>query len=351
MTEQQRRARITCELWVFIAGVDTVPVLRQGNLSLSGVYFEMVGPVDELGTVQLLQLASHDQAQRAEMLARLIRTVTVDDHRLERPIHGVAFAFLPVHQSEMAALEALAQHVVQQEMDREIPIEIDPGFSAEVERGEEEARPARVHRLSIRRMVLETRWPVAAGETLHVEFESREARTTIPFRGEVVAVTTYRAEGRDTYRAEVRIDQAGAAQGQGAGPFSSDTVSSLFEELISRKAHGKGSGRRGDLKGELDRIPLTSMLGLLETERMTGELRLSRKQQRASLTVSEGRLVDVELDETRPPPERVVAELLTWKEWRFEFFATESILPEGVGTSITALLLELARQQDERARA
>jgi hypothetical protein len=96
------------------------------------------------------------------------------------------------------------------------------------------------------------------------------------------------------------------------------------------------------------------VLSFLEAEKKTGDLRLDNGDDHAVLRIINGMLRDVKnLGRWKQPNDRVF-ELLSWTSGQFELFA----LPpggesEGVRepTSVTFLLMEHARREDEAAEA
>jgi CheY-like chemotaxis protein len=111
--------------------------------------------------------------------------------------------------------------------------------------------------------------------------------------------------------------------------------------------------RRAALVGQLDQFGLPGVLVVLELERKSGVVILSRADARGRLWVREGRVLRAEVDgdsDATPPRTRAEAvyELLTWSEGRFEFNAGAVDGDDEIGTSTSFLLMEGARLQDER---
>ena len=63
MDESRRSARIPGRFWVAVEGVDAEPVLRHGDISATGLFFELTEDIGDVGTVQFLHLASVDRAR------------------------------------------------------------------------------------------------------------------------------------------------------------------------------------------------------------------------------------------------------------------------------------------------
>jgi hypothetical protein len=63
--------------------------------------------------------------------------------------------------------------------------------------------------------------------------------------------------------------------------------------------------------------------------------------------VNEGRLVDVTPVPEGSSPRAELSRLLAWTEGAFEFFVQPVQRPNRIGVGTTALLLDLAREEDE----
>jgi len=109
------------------------------------------------------------------------------------------------------------------------------------------------------------------------------------------------------------------------------------------------------LRGDLHHVRLSSVLSFLEAEKKTGDLRLDNGDDHAVLRIINGMLRDVKnLGRWKQAQDRVF-ELLSWTSGQFELFA----LPPGGEqeggamelTSVTFLLMEHARREDEAAEA
>jgi CheY-like chemotaxis protein len=117
-----------------------------------------------------------------------------------------------------------------------------------------------------------------------------------------------------------------------------------------------GEARPG-IHGSLDQLGLSSLLIVLEMERKSGLLVLSRAGPGAvsgdagetgRLFLRDGRVVRVRIDgQVAPKNEAAIYHLLGWAEGQFEFSALEVDMEDEVKLSTTALLIEGARRLDE----
>lgn len=135
-----------------------------------------------------------------------------------------------------------------------------------------------------------------------------------------------------------------------------DEIVARIQGVLTRRAGNPNINpeSRG-LRGDLQHVRLGSVLSFLEAEKKTGDLRLDNGDDHAVLRIIGGVLRDVKhLGRWSHPHERVF-ELLSWAGGQFEFFA----LPPGSEveggplepTSVTYLLMEHARREDEAAEA
>src|SRR5207247_110692 len=93
--------------------------------------------------------------------------------------------------------------------------------------------------------------------------------------------------------------------------------------------------------GSLDQLGLSSLLMMLEMEKKSGILRLTRDDETAQLYFQNGRVIKAAMD-GRPEPAGAacVHHVLTWSTGRFGFSVQPVDLPDEVRTSTTHLLME-----------
>jgi DNA-binding response OmpR family regulator len=112
--------------------------------------------------------------------------------------------------------------------------------------------------------------------------------------------------------------------------------------------------RAPGIQGTLDQLGLSSLLIVLEMERKSGVLVLSRPAETPQtletgrVFIRSGRVARVRIDgKPTPKNHHAVYHMLTWTEGTFEFSALEVDMEDEVKTSTTALLMEGARRIDE----
>ncbi len=105
------------------------------------------------------------------------------------------------------------------------------------------------------------------------------------------------------------------------------------------------------VRGAVGQLGLPSLLTMVEQERKTGVLTLTRDDQLAWLTFVDGRLVRVRASDHRDDSRATLMRVLDWTDGYFELAAGGAEGEAELEESITHLLLEHARVSDERSRA
>jgi CheY-like chemotaxis protein/Tfp pilus assembly protein PilZ len=134
-------------------------------------------------------------------------------------------------------------------------------------------------------------------------------------------------------------------------PFLDEELVIRVHRVVAPSAPAANPGLRGNLVD----IGLGTLLSLFEFERKSGILLLMRDGEVARLFVNEGKVLKVEssansVGAPRPPKQRMM-QLLDWHVGSFEFSPCAIGGRDELGTSITAMLLEHARVQDEQVPA
>jgi DNA-binding response OmpR family regulator len=110
-------------------------------------------------------------------------------------------------------------------------------------------------------------------------------------------------------------------------------------------------GDRVLLRGSIEHLGLASLLAMLEQDRKTGVLRLTRDEVVAWLGFVDGRLVRARASDARTDSRSTLMRVLGWTTGRFELSAGGAEGEPELDTSVTHLLLEHARAADEVRRA
>ena len=364
--ESRRSARIAGGFWIAVEGVDDELVLRHGDISATGIFFELDADVGEIGTVQWLHVASLDRSRVVSVMAHVVRIVSLEE--LGGAARAVALEFMPESDEAAANLVDFVRHVLAEPAADGSAPQVSPRVQTYAQ-GEVPPAPGSettLKELSVQTLVLETDWSVPVGEPVRVEIIARGVRRPIRVEGHAVSVVSAPAGGAPgrRYRIAVRVDEEihgplrrfssmelravdPSARGDSAPPRSDRPIDQLLSALIVPPAEPT---ERKHLAGELSRIPFTALCSLLELERMSGELSVRRAGGELRLFVRDGRFVDVEPAPTGSPQEAITA-LLGCRDGTFAFVVTAVTRPDRVAMSMTQLLLEAARQADEAARA
>lgn len=123
----------------------------------------------------------------------------------------------------------------------------------------------------------------------------------------------------------------------------------LDEELVIRthRVAAPQTGQNPGLRGSIVDIGLGTLLSLFEFERKSGILLLLRHGEIARVFVSDGRILKVESSIGNGVPRDRVMRLLDWRDGQFEFTPCAIGGRDEVNATVTQILLEHARTQDE----
>jgi hypothetical protein len=358
--ESRRSARIASGFWVAVEGVDAELVLRRGDISATGIFFEIDLDAGPVGTVQWLHIASLDRTKIIHVMAHVVRVVSLSD--VQREIRGVALEFMPESDDAAAKLCDLVKHILETpQRDGKVP-QISPRMQAR----SADNRTADVSELSVKTLVIETDWSVPVGEPVRVEIIARGVKRPIRLEGQAVSVLPAVAGGPKRFRIAVRmkeelkgplkrfseheisidpaeLERAKAKIAAQNAAAASSPIDQLLSAIIQPPAEPP---ERKHLSGELSRIPFTTLCSLLELERLSGELTIRRENDVVRLFVKDGRFVDVESSRKITPKDEV-RRLLRVREGTFAFLVAPVSREDRVQTSMTNLLLTAATEEDE----
>jgi len=384
MDEGRRGARIATRFLVAVEGLDPAPVLRKGDISSTGVYFEIDRDVGDVGTVQSLALTSLDRSRSVRVMAHVVRTVKLADVA-GRHISGAAFEFMPESDEAAAQVHDFVRRVLSVRKQGETP-SIAPRLGARVGDGASpdsaSSHDATVQSLSVRTMVLETSWAIQPGEHLRVDIVAPGMTRRLRLDGLAVRVAPrpgtparfdIEVEVQQEQKRPIRIDSTMAmnalridpeqlrqieeevTQPGVPPPSADDDVTHVLDELLSAlilpPEDESARRRHTHLSGELSRIRLPTLFSLFEMEKLTGKLVVQTRGGEARVFFAGGRIVDVEPPVPGETPRAHIAHLLAIDAGTFDFVVESVQRVDRLRTTTTALLLDLAREADEeRAR-
>jgi two-component system KDP operon response regulator KdpE len=130
-------------------------------------------------------------------------------------------------------------------------------------------------------------------------------------------------------------------------PYSSTALLRRVRRALARSL--EPDEERAALRGDLGRVGLPNLLALIELERRTGRLELRSDDVTGRVLLNAGRVVHLAIDHPLAPEEPLdlFYAMLGWKEGEFELFHEAVELQSDVGVSISHMLMELARIEDE----
>jgi len=123
-----------------------------------------------------------------------------------------------------------------------------------------------------------------------------------------------------------------------------------LEVILRARRVARSKRREGErvlLRGVVEQLGLPSLLTMLEQERKTGVLRLTRDETVAWLSFVDGRLVRARSSDRRGDSRSTVMRVLDWNAGHFELSAGGAEGDVELDDSVTHLLLEHARVSDE----
>jgi hypothetical protein len=357
-------------------------VLRKGDISSTGVYFEIDRDMGDVGTVQSLALSSLDRSRSVRVMAHVVRTVKLG-HVAGRHISGAAFEFMPESDEAAAQVHDFVRRILSVRKQGEPPT-IAPRLGARVSEGATDAEAthdATVQSLSVRTMVLETSWAIEPGEHLRVDIVAPGMTRRLRLDGLAVRVAPrpgspsrydIEVEVQQEQKRPIRIDSTMAMSATRLDPWqlrqiaeqvtqpgvvpseADEDVTHVLDELLSalilppedesvRKQHTH-------LSGELSRIRLPTLCSLFEMEKLTGKLVVRSRGVESCVYVAGGRIVDLEPLAPGESRRARIGHLLAVDEGAFDFVVEQVRRPDRLNMTTTALLLDIAREADE-ARA
>ena len=372
MDEARRGARVAARFRVAIEGIEDTPALRKGDISATGAYFEVDHDVGEVGTIHALRLVSLDGSATVRVIAHVVRTVRMSDVAGRR-VSGAAFEFMPESDAASARVHEFVRRVLAYRRPGDEPT-VSPLLAARVGHASGPV-DATVQKLSVRSLVLETSWAIEPGETVRVDVVAPGMTRRLRLDGLAVRVVA-KAGSPPRYDIEVAVQQetkrplrADSSMAIAAVRLDPKDVEEIVEPpstagesdatrvlddllaaLILPPEEGPKRPRRTHLSGELSRIRLPTLCSLFEMERMTGRLVLTILGAESQMYFHDGRIFDVEPVAKGETRRGRIGKLLAAEEGTFEFSVEKVERPDRLGIGTTALLLDFARESDERSR-
>ncbi|HET6336379.1 MAG TPA: response regulator [Polyangiales bacterium] len=135
-----------------------------------------------------------------------------------------------------------------------------------------------------------------------------------------------------------------------AKPFTSVELIARVERVIER-AQDADEGVSNGMRGDLSKVPISSLLAFAEMERRTAVVSLAREGEKATLHLKDGAVMRIDLDArlTHLKGLERFFHILEWERGRFELSSTEVTAEDQLGLPTSFALLEHARRRDEAA--
>ncbi|HXJ21685.1 MAG TPA: DUF4388 domain-containing protein [Polyangia bacterium] len=132
--------------------------------------------------------------------------------------------------------------------------------------------------------------------------------------------------------------------------LGSEVVNTLIGLQAAEPEVKPSAGHRplSALRGQIDEIGLSSVLGMLEMERKSGILLVEREGASARLFLRKGHVIRADCDTPRLTGAGAVYETLSWRGGTFDLLIGDIGGIDEIQTATTFLLLEAARRVDER---
>jgi two-component system, OmpR family, response regulator len=125
----------------------------------------------------------------------------------------------------------------------------------------------------------------------------------------------------------------------------------LRKERESFSSESPASHRGSAFQGDVAQLSLSTILTLLELERRTGRLKIAGADGRkGEIELADGKFVGATVRGVKGEPTELVRELLRWKRGNFAFKPHDPIADDPSRPSLTGLLLEATRLEDEARR-
>lgn len=133
-----------------------------------------------------------------------------------------------------------------------------------------------------------------------------------------------------------------------AKPFTTVELIARVERVIER-AQIADEGVANGMRGDLSKVPISSLLAFAEMERRTAVVQLLRDGERATLHLRDGAVMRIDLDAAFGELKGLERffHVLEWEQGRFELTSDQVTEDDELGLPTSFALLEHARRKDE----
>jgi DNA-binding response OmpR family regulator len=135
-----------------------------------------------------------------------------------------------------------------------------------------------------------------------------------------------------------------------AKPFTAAELTARVERVIER-AQIAEEGSDNGMRGDLSKVPITSLLAFAEMERRSAVVQLLRSGERATLHLRDGAVMRIDLGADHDDLRGLMRffHILDWETGRFELTSADVFVEDELGLPTSFALLEHARRRDEAA--
>ncbi len=281
---RRRGERVEAELWVQIAGLDSAPVRRCGNLAATGVYLAIGEPIGSPGDLVKLTLQSIDKERSLNTLARVARVLRQDDRAFGARVIGMGLEFLPFQRLQPDA-EALLLHVLSLELSALAQLRVEPVPTATVTVDDREPpNHASLSGLGIEQLTLATAEPIMPGSQVRIYVPHHDGMTNLTGK----ALANGREAATRGRRATTLVQLTGSARAR------EQAVLGLAQTLLIPDSVEPPERAYYDFTGQLGAIRFDDILDLLHKEHYSGVLSLGDGECFYSIEVHDGEISNVE---------------------------------------------------------
>jgi uncharacterized protein (TIGR02266 family) len=354
---QERRTarRFAARIKVNFRSVEELVTAYTGDVSRGGLFVTAAQQLPP-GTDVQLAMEVPDGGPPALVPARVAYTLGVEEAQAQGKQPGMGMQFL---ESDVASLAERIATFLASSVDAEVVEPAEPlhvlvvddsrGYRFAVER----AMTAAGHRVTTAEHGLEAlgkalkdppdviltdvTMPVMDGWQLLRLVRARDATRAIP----VAFMSSLDSDADRIKGYELGVDDYIGK------PIAPSALVLRVQRIVARGQREAGAGADQGMSGDLRQVALPSLLAFAEAERRTGLLSIVGPLGEASIGLSGGAVISVELPKPSPPSlfERLIA-VLDWTEGRFVLRSAELVAGDEAVT-VQQALLEHARRTDE----
>ncbi len=306
----RRGGRVSTNFWLRVAGWDSEPIVRSGDLAATGLFVTTGDLFGGPGDVAMLELESLDHQAQMRSLARVARVLRQDDRKFGARVVGIAFEFLPLETIQPAAAN-LVRHAVREELVRHGHVRLDDPAIVNV-RAEDGSgvKTATLLGLGIEQLTLQTTTRFAYGSRFTIEVPHEgghlklagEAVSSQPLVGTNVSLFSTLVHLRDAIeeRQNLLVD--------------------LGQRLVVPDDYEPPPESGFDFSGELGTVSVDQLLKLVSHRCYSGVLSVGNEQQCFSIQISQGRVTSVEGGNSDSADSADSLDALrTWQSGQFRF--------------------------------